>query len=110
MKRDKLRKEVKNVYKNFWKPIFGFGGLFNFKQVKKELSDFYVCMEEVSKVYMYITDGMISKPNTMAFEVNGLYDDFINTNFISVSDLQDLLRIFDKMTKKEIKLELESML
>ena len=59
--------EENKIYKSFWKPIFGFFGLFNFRQVKREFHDFHICIENVPKVYMEVTRGRISKPNTLAF-------------------------------------------
>ena len=58
----------KNYEKNWdelWADIIlNKDGSVNIEQVKKELSDYSVFMENCSYVYDYITNGKISKPNT----------------------------------------------
>ena len=58
--------EVNKVYDDFWKVIIEPNGEIDFEQVKKELYDYRIVMQEVSKVYLEITDGKLSKPNTSA--------------------------------------------
>lgn len=84
-------KEINKTYREFWKPIFGFFGLLNFKQVKKELSDYNSLLDMVPKVYMEITNGHISNPNTMAYEVIREYENYIEVNYIFKSEIEELL-------------------
>jgi len=58
--------KVDEVYEEFWKVIIEPNGEIDFDQVKRELYDYYIAMQEVSKVYFEITDGKFSKPNTLA--------------------------------------------
>jgi len=44
-------------------------GSLNVDQVKRELFDYHVCMQEWSKVYYELTDGQLSKPNTAALHI-----------------------------------------
>lgn len=60
----------------FWKDIIlNEDGTINIEQLKKELSDFYIAMKEVGKVYCHITNDRISKINTFAAAVIGEADD-----------------------------------
>ena len=45
--------------------------------VQNELADFRMVMQEVSKVYDYITHGRISKPNTKAEDVIAVADEVL---------------------------------
>ena len=87
----KNKKEYLKVYKDFWKPIFGFFGLFKFNKVKKELYDYYNILDMVTKVYMAVTYGEISKPNTLPYEVINTYQNHIDSNYISKYDIKDIL-------------------
>lgn len=58
--------EIDKNWWEFWAPILidkGTGKL-NMEQLKKELFDYWTLMDAVPKVYMEITNGRISKPNT----------------------------------------------
>jgi hypothetical protein len=46
------------------------------EKIENELLDYYVILENVSKVYDHITGGIISKQNTLAEEVNNAADNF----------------------------------
>jgi hypothetical protein len=61
-------------YEDFWKEIIEVNGVVSMDQVKRELFDFHCIMQEVPKVYDYITNGNISKPNTNANVVIGEFD------------------------------------
>jgi hypothetical protein len=57
--------DVNKVWREFWKPIVFFANNeLNINQVKRELFDYKMIMEEVSKVYDCLTGGRISKINT----------------------------------------------
>lgn len=57
-----LKCDVEQVYQEFWKDIIcDADGNIDVEQVKKELRDFYVMIQEVPKVYSEVTGGMLSK-------------------------------------------------
>lgn len=56
--------DYKVDYEEFWKDIVEENGVLNLDQIKRELFDFHNLMQNVSKVYMEITGGMISKQMT----------------------------------------------
>ena len=54
--------DVEQVYQEFWKDIIcDDSGKINIDQVKKELRDFYVMLQEVPTVYSAVTGGVLSK-------------------------------------------------
>ena len=56
------RYDVEQVYQDFWKDIIcDDDGNIDVEQLKKELCDFYVMIQEVPKVYYEVTDGTLSK-------------------------------------------------
>jgi hypothetical protein len=58
---------VEKCWEEFWRPIVtNPDGSLSLDAIKRELFDFRVVMEEVSKVYYELTAGQISKPNTDA--------------------------------------------
>lgn len=65
--------EVK--YNEFWKEIIEKDGVVNIDQVKRELYDFAMMINEVSEVYCHVTNGAISKPNTSADVVIAIHND-----------------------------------
>lgn len=101
--------QVQERYDKFWKNIVcNPDGTINIEQVKKELSDFYFVMNEVPKVYMHITNGLLSKCNYHAHVVTsesddcyqkGFYEDIkeVIENMIEDGEtLQDLLEYVNK--------------
>lgn len=56
--------EIVKNYNDFWKELIEPEGMFDKIQLMKELYDFSVVMEEVSKVYYEISNGKFSKINT----------------------------------------------
>jgi len=48
------------------------------EEIQDELSDYFMMINEVAKVYGHITGGRISKPNTKAFEVIGEYENRVS--------------------------------
>ena len=67
---------VNSVYNDFWKPILFNNEMIDVDQLKKELYDFWVMMQEVPKVYDHVTGGQVSKPLTHADVVNSLADEY----------------------------------
>lgn len=69
--------------KSFWDDIIrNPDGSLNEEQVYKELADFSFVMEEVPKVYMHITNDLLSKVNYYADGVIAKADDCYKDNFI----------------------------
>lgn len=65
MSRSKLPPEVVEQFETFWKDIVcDKNGRLSKELVMRELYDYGLMLDSVSKVYYHITDGMISKPNT----------------------------------------------
>ena len=72
------QKIARKVFEEFWKPIVcNPDGSLNLDKVILELHDFSIVMDECSKVYSYITGGLISKPNTIASAVIDKADEVI---------------------------------
>ena len=73
------QEEIDKVFNEFWVPIiFDLdNGRLNLEQLKKELFDYSILMDNVPKVYMEITRGRISKPNTLADAVIGEYNNHV---------------------------------
>lgn len=58
-------KDYEKVYEEFWKELVTHDdGSINMDAIKRELFDFYITIQEVSKTYDAITGGKLSKPNT----------------------------------------------
>lgn len=75
-------KDYNQVYEEFWKVIVeDENGNINIDQIKRELADYYFVIDEVSKVYMGVTGGRISKPNTFAFELLGEFENRVQEDF-----------------------------
>lgn len=69
------QEEIKN-YNSFWKDIIEKeDGTVDMEQLKKELYDYSMIIENCTKAYMEMTDGNISKPNTCFFEVKSIFED-----------------------------------
>jgi len=58
--------DYEKAYEEHWKHLVEQDGSLNLDQVKRELYDYHCVLEEVSTVYMDITNGKFSKPNTGA--------------------------------------------
>ena len=70
---------IETVWHDFWEPLVtNHHGIINKHQLKKELYDFFIMLDEVPKVYMEVTNGHISKPNTKAYEVIQEYEEYMN--------------------------------
>lgn len=66
---------VAEIYNEFWKPLIENDGKIDKEKLMNELYDYHNVMEQVSRVYMELTNGRISKPNTMAYEVIAVVND-----------------------------------
>lgn len=63
------------VFTDFWADIVCPDGVWDYDQLKLELCDYHMLIQEVPKVYDHITWGRISKPTTLASEVISVHDD-----------------------------------
>ncbi len=66
---------VDEVFDEFWADIVCPRGVWVVEQVKRELFDYHSLLSEVPSVYLHVTSGRISKPNTLASEVIGVHDE-----------------------------------
>ena len=81
-----LEAEVK-LYegKDFWTNwVYPEGA--NPEQIQNELLDYKNFLEETAKVYDYVTNGRITKQNTIAREVIGVFDEL----WMSVDDVDEI--------------------
>ena len=67
--------EIEREYRNFWAEIVETNGVMDPEKVKRELFDYSNFMREASEVYMAVSGGRISKPNTKAQEVIDLFEE-----------------------------------
>ncbi len=67
--------EIIEHYNKRWKDVVEHDGVLDKESVMRELHDYDFMLEQVPKVYDHVSGGMISKPNTMAFEVIAQHDD-----------------------------------
>lgn len=93
-------------YEEFWKSIVeNEDGTINKEQLKKELSDYLMIMDNCTRAYMLCSRGNISYPNTRFYEVESIfYDKFIDKEYAA----EDLLEcINEDMTFEEIVTEIK---
>lgn len=67
---------AQTIYDDFWKEIIEVDGEIKMQKLQAELADFYHLITNVSKVYMHVTSGRISKPLTDPDVVMGLSDEY----------------------------------
>lgn len=67
--------DYKKTYQEYWKALVETDGKLDLDKVMRELHDYHFMIEQVPKVYGHVSGGMISKPNTYAFEVINQHDD-----------------------------------
>lgn len=99
-------KEVEQEYNDFWKGIVeNEDGTLNKEQVKKELSDYSMVMDNCERAFMEMTDGNVSKVNTKFFEVQHIFEDkFLHKESVK-EDLKEIIDNVDNLEdlKKELK-------
>ena len=83
--------DVEREWKDFWEPIVAPEGKLDLEQLKKELYDFRVVMQEVEKVYIHVTGGKLSKCNVAAQHVIDEYEKTFD-EFRKKADAYDRLR------------------
>ena len=77
-----------DIYEEFWKPLIETDGKLDMELLRKELYDFYIVIEEVSKVYCHITGNQISKPLTSADAVISVADEYYDK--ICLDHIEDM--------------------
>ena len=88
--------EVEKVYQEFWKDIVeNEDGTLNVEQVKKELADYSMVMDNCTSAYIEMTGGEISKPNTYFSEVLRIFQEEFLHNGIVQDDIRDMLKDVD---------------
>jgi len=76
MGNSKEGRDYEKDWQEFWKPIVSKeNGDLDLEQVKKELSDYSMILEEVPKVYCALTNDTLSKPHYLAETVISVAQD-----------------------------------
>jgi len=78
--------EIDEVWQEFWIDYVFEGKEPTLDQIKAELFDYHNFMSEAAKVYDAVTHGRISKPNTKAEAVIGVYEDCLNESIRDAVD------------------------
>jgi hypothetical protein len=88
------KKTIDEEFKDFWVPIIfdAKNGRLNLEQLKKELYDYSMLLENVPKVYCEVSGGKISKPNTDPEEVILAFNDLLNET------VDDAIKEHDQIT------------
>ncbi len=86
------KKGYKEDYADFWKRIVETNGILDLDKVQRELADFHFLLEEVPKVYLEVSRGMISKTNTYAFEVIDLFQENFYDKQNTKDDVESILK------------------
>ena len=88
--------EVEKVYQEFWKEIVeNEDGTLNVEQVKRELADFSMVMDNCTSAYSEMTCCMISKPYTYFSEVRSIFKEkYWHKGFVR-EDVQDMINDID---------------
>lgn len=83
-------KTYREEYEEFWKDIVeNEDGTLNKDQVMRELSDYSMVMDNCAKAYYTMTNGRISKQNTMFFEVESIFNDLYTDTSIYYEDMAE---------------------
>lgn len=88
--------EVAEAFADMWADIVMPGGEWDHDQVMRELYDYKMLLDNVPKVYDHVTQGRISKPNTLAYEVIGQADE-VAENDRKLFLHADLMPLIDEM-------------
>ena len=80
-----------NESKEFWKDIIYKDGKLDEEAILKELSDYYMVIQEVPKVYCHITGGLMSKIFYEAQVVIDEYERILDRDYVYKDDVRDLL-------------------
>lgn len=81
------------TYESFWEEIItNPDGSLNLEAIKQELYDYYLVIENTSKIIDSITDGRFSKPNTLASHVIGYVEEYYTNKKYVRDDVLEILR------------------
>ena len=94
----KEERNPQEIYDSFWKGIVEKDGVLDIEAVKNELSDYEFILSQVPKVYCEVSGGMISKPNTYAYEVLTQFHEHFEDKEITKDDVKDII---DRSETKE---------
>lgn len=74
--------DYRKIWNNFWKPIVCLeSGEIDIEQIKKELCDFYIAIQEVPRVYCHITNDTLSKINYPSSVVISKFEETQEENY-----------------------------
>lgn len=74
-RREGVKEDYQETYQDYWKGLVETDGKLDPDKVMRELHDYKFMLDQVPKVYCHVSGGMISKPNTYAFEVINKHDE-----------------------------------
>ena len=84
----KKEKTYQEEYNDFWKDIVeNEDGTLNKDQIMRELSDYSMVMDNCARAFVLMTNGAISKQNTMFFEVEGIFNSIFIEKALAADDL-----------------------
>lgn len=98
-------KDYKKKYEEFWKGIVeNEDGTLNKDQIMRELSDYSMVMDHCSSAYSVMTDGIISKSNTLFSAVEGIFNEnYFNKNtydaYGCIDDIKTILNDCDNINE-----------
>ena len=98
----------KEEIKEYWKDIIYKKGKLDEKSILRELEDYCYLLEEVSKVYREITNGLLSKPNYSAYTVIKEFEDRYWDKGYVIKEITEIAR--EAKTLKELKENLQEFL
>ncbi len=84
-------------FEDFWKDIVVKNGKVDIEQVKKELHDYHILLKEVPEVYMEVSGGRISKPNTLASEVISEFNEQNLNKEITKDDVKMMINDYNTL-------------
>jgi len=71
-------KKIQEVWDSFWVPLVTDGkGNLRINQIKCELYDYGALLDGLPELFMHITGGRVSKPNTDIGALKRLHDDYV---------------------------------
>ena len=92
LKRTNERNEMNIESYKFWKEIIYKDGKLDIKQILKELDDYFFILEEVPKVYLTVTNGILSKPNYYASTIISFLEDNYYDKSTTREDVKEMIR------------------
>ena len=103
-------KTYQEEYEDFWKDIVeNEDGTLNKDQVMRELSDYSMVIDNCEKAYSEMTNGIISKANTLFSEVETIFNEKYRSvdmydAYGCIDDIEEILKIDNiEELKKQIR-------